>query len=367
MDNNKPSQPDNEEEMKDSLTEERGTEQETTILPEMQEEENQQHSSEAQPQVVKGKKSVVWMAISGVLAAALIVVLVYPPFGGGRESVASVNGTNISKDELYNELVSLGGESTLNSMITMKLIDQEATKANVSVTEQDVNAEIETLKTQYGGEEGLNTALSQSGMTMDSLKKNTEVQVKIRKILEPQTTVKDEDISAYYEANKATFATPEQVRASHILVKTKEEADDIKKQLDEGADFATLAKEKSTDTGSAANGGDLGFFGEGEMVEAFEKAAFSMKNDEISDPIKSDYGYHIIKRTDYKEATNPTEEDKKEDIRNILVEQQVGELSTNWMSELRSKATIVNTLEPADESTDAAAATAEDTESSAKE
>ncbi|WP_127536943.1 peptidylprolyl isomerase [Paenibacillus illinoisensis] len=367
MDNNKPSQPDNEEEVKDSLTAERETEQETTILPEMQEEENIQHPSEIQPQVVKGKKSVLWMAISGVLAAALIVVLVFPPFGGGRESVASVNGSNISKDELYNELVSLGGESTLNSMITMKLIDQEAAKANVSVTEQDVNAEIETLKTQYGGEEGLNTALSQSGMTMDSLKKNTEVQVKIRKILEPQTTVKDEDISAYYEENKATFATPEQVRASHILVKTKEEADDIKKQLDEGADFATLAKEKSTDTGSAANGGDLGFFGEGEMVEAFEKAAFSMKNDEISDPIKSDYGYHIIKRTDYKEATNPTEEDKKEDIRNILVEQQVGELSTNWMSELRSKATIVNTLEPADESTDAPAATAEDTESSAKE
>lgn len=367
MDNNKPSQPDNEEEVKDSLTEERETEQETTVLPEMQEEENQHHSSGAQPQVVKGKKSVVWMAISGVLAAALIVVLVYPPFGGGRESVASVNGTDISKDELYNELVSLGGESTLNSMITMKLIDQEATKANVSVTEQDVNAEIETLKTQYGGEEGLNTALSQSGMTMDSLKKNTEVQVKIRKILEPQTTVKDEDISAYYEENKATFATPEQVRASHILVKTKEEADEIKKQLDEGADFATLAKEKSTDTGSAANGGDLGFFGEGEMVEAFEKAAFSMKIDEISDPIKSDFGYHIIKKTDHKEATNPTEEDKKEDIRNILVEQQVGELSTNWMSELRSKATIVNTLEPADESSDAAAASTTDAESSAKE
>lgn len=367
MDNNKPSQPDNEEEVKDSLTEERETERETTILPEMQEEENQQHSSEVQPQVAKGKKSVVWMAISGVLAAALIVVLVYPPFGGGRESVASVNGSNISKDELYNELVSLGGESTLNSMITMKLIDQEATKANVSVTEQDVNAEIETLKAQYGGEEGLNTALSQSGMTMDSLKKNTEVQVKIRKILEPQTTVKDEDISAYYEENKATFATPEQVRASHILVKTKEEADDIKKQLDEGADFATLAKEKSTDTGSAANGGDLGFFGEGEMVEAFEKAAFSMKIDEISDPIKSDFGYHIIKKTDHKEATNPTEEDKKEDIRNILVEQQVGELSTNWMSELRSKATIVNTLEPADESSDAAAASTTDAESSAKE
>ncbi|MEO2202927.1 peptidylprolyl isomerase [Paenibacillus pabuli] len=366
MDNNKPSESGNEEEMKDSLTEEREPQQETTLVPEMQEEEIQGNPSEVHPQAAKGKNSVVWMVISGVLAAALIVVLIYPPFGGGRESVASVNGTDISKDELYNELISLGGESTLNSMITMKLIDQEATKANVSVTEKDVNAEIESLKTQYGGEEGLNMALSQSGMTMDSLKKNTEVQVKIRKILEPQTTVKDEDISAYYEANKATFATPEQVRASHILVATKEEADEIKKQLDEGADFATLAKDKSTDTASAASGGDLGFFGEGEMVEPFEKAAFSMKIDEISDPIKSDFGYHIIKKTDSKEATNPTQEDKKEDIRKILVEQQVGELSTNWMTELRSKATIVNTLEPAEESADTATSAA-DTESSTKE
>ncbi|NUU79203.1 foldase protein PrsA [Paenibacillus xylanilyticus] len=360
MDNNKPSQ-DNEEEMKDSLTEEQETQQETTLVPEMLKEENQR--------TPKGKSSVVWMIISGILAAALIIVIVYPPFGGGREAVASVNGTDISKDELYNELVSLGGESTLNSMITMKLIDQEAAKAKVSVTDEDVNAEIESLKTQYGGEEGLNTALSQSGMTMDSLKKNTEVQVKIRKILEPKTTVKDEDISAYYEENKATFATPEQVKASHILVATKEEADEIKKQLDEGADFATLASEKSTDTASAASGGDLGFFGKGEMVEPFEKAAFSMQIDEISEPVKSDFGYHIIKKTDYKKATDPTLEDKKEDIRKILVEQQVGELSTNWMTELRSNATITNTLEPAEENADAAdsADSAQDTESSPNE
>lgn len=154
----------------------------------------------------------------------------------------------------------------------------------------------------------------------------------------------DEEISTYYEENKDTFATPEQVRASHILVETKEEADAIKKELDEGADFATLAKEKSTDS-SAANGGDLGFFGKGDMVEEFEKAAFSMEINEISEPIKSDYGYHIIKKTDYKEATDPTLEDKKEEIRKLLVDQQVSELSSTWLSDLRSNAKITNKLE----------------------
>lgn len=348
---NKPLGHDQEEEKKDTLAEEQETKPEISSEPVLQE-ENVDKASESVPQAAaKGKNSAVWMAVSGVLAVALIIVLIYPPFGGGKETVATVNGTKITKDDLYNELVSLGGTSTLDNMITMELIDQAAADANVTVTEEDVNAEIESLKTQFGGEEMLNTALAQSGMTLDDLKENTEVQVKIRKILEPQTTVTDEDISTYYEENKDSFATPEQVRASHILVATKEEADEIKKELDEGADFATLAKEKSTDS-SASNGGDLGFFGEGDMVEEFEKAAFSLDINEISEPIKSDYGYHIIMKTDYKEATNPTLEDKKEEIREILVDQQVSELSSTWLSDLRTNAKITNKLEEAEESAD---------------
>lgn len=348
---NKPLGHDQEEEKKDTLAEEQETKPVISSEPVLQE-ENADEPTESVPQAaVKGKNSAVWMAVSGVLAVALIIVLIYPPFGGGKETVATVNGTKITKDDLYNELVSLGGTSTLDNMITMELIDQAAADANVTVTEEDVNAEIESLKTQFGGEEMLNTALAQSGMTLDDLKENTEVQVKIRKILEPQTTVTDEDISTYYEENKDSFATPEQVRASHILVATKEEADEIKKELDEGADFATLAQEKSTDS-SASNGGDLGFFGEGDMVEEFEKAAFSLDINEISEPIKSDYGYHIIMKTDYKEATNPTLEDKKEEIRQILVDQQVSELSSTWLSDLRTNAKITNKLEEAEESTD---------------
>lgn len=346
---NKP-QHDNEEEKKDSLVEEQEIQQETSPEPLVQE-DHAETLTDNNPEVAsKGKNSLVWMIVSGILAVILIIVLIKPPLGGGKEAVATVNGTKITKDDLYNELVSVGGTATLDNMITMELIDQAAADAKVTITDEDVNAEIESLKTQFGGEEALNSALAQSGMTLDDLKKNTEIQVKIRKILEPQTKVTDEDISTYYEENKDTFATPEQVRASHILVETKEEADAIKKQLDEGADFATLAKEKSTDS-SAASGGDLGFFGKGDMVEEFEKAAFSMEINEISEPIKSDYGYHIIMKTDYKEATNPTLEDKKEEIRKTLVDQQVSELSSTWLSDLRSNAKITNKLEEAEEST----------------
>lgn len=97
-------------------------------------------------------------------------------------------------------------------------------------------------------------------MTLDDLKAQMPLQVEIRKLLEPKITVTDEDISAYFDENKASFNQEEEVQASHILVATKEEADAIVKQLKDGADFATLAKEKSSDTGSKENGGDLGFF-----------------------------------------------------------------------------------------------------------
>lgn len=307
----------------------------------------------AAPAAVKtgNKGSIAWIAVSAILAIALIIVLVNPPFSSGSDAVANVNGDKITKDELYEELVTAGGQTTLSNMITQKLIDQAADDAGVTVTDEDLDAEVATLEEQFGGADQLNSALMQYGMTMDDLREEAKTQVIVRKILEPQTSVTDEDIETYYNENKASFATPEKVRASHILVATKEEAEEIKKELDNGADFATLAKEKSTDTASAANGGDLGFFSQGDMVESFEKAAFALDINEISEPIQSDFGYHIIMKTDYQAATNPTLEEKKEDIRKTLLDQQVSELSSTWMADLRSKAKITNTLDPTQNST----------------
>jgi foldase protein PrsA len=252
-------------------------------------------------------------------------------------------------------------------MITMKLIEQAADDAGVTVTDADIDAEVTRLQDQVGGADALDSMLMQYNMTMDDLREESETQVIVRKILEPQANVTDQDIEDYYNANKDSFATPEQVRASHILVATKEEAEAIKKQLDEGADFATLAEEKSTDTASAANGGDLGFFGQGDMVESFSKAAFALELNEISEPVQSDFGYHIIKKTDYKAATNPTLEEKKEEIRNLLVDQKVAELSSDWISNLRAQAKITNTLDPSQNSSGEPAATATPETTSASE
>ncbi len=108
-------------------------------------------------------------------------------------------------------------------------------------------------------------------------------------------------MKAYYQKNKTDFG---EVRASHILVKTEEEAKDVKKKLDGGTSFETLAKEVSIDPASAARGGDLGFFTRDRMVSTFADAAFAMKKDEVSGPVKSQFGYHIIHK---KESRPPGE------------------------------------------------------------
>jgi foldase protein PrsA len=188
------------------------------------------------------------------------------------------------------------------------------------------------------------------------------LQIRIRKLLEPKTTVTDDQIKQYFEQNKASFNTPEEVRASHILVKTKAEAEAILTQLKGGADFATLAKEKSIDPGSKDKGGDLDFFPRGVMEKPFEDAAFALKTKgELSPIIQTSNGYHIIKLTDRKEAHTATLDEEKAKIKDQLVTQQISELSQQWLADLKSKAKITNTLEAATPAqpaaTDSAAAT----------
>lgn len=302
------------------------------------------------------KGAVGWIALSAVLVVALIVVLIKPPFGGnasGGDIVATVNGTNITKDQLYEKLVTAGGTSTLDNMIVEELVNQEARAASIVISDQDVTDEIEAIKLQFGTDEAFNSTLQQYGLTLDALREDVRLQAMIRKVLEPKTDVTDEEVKQYFEDNKATLGgTPEQVRASHILVDTQEEADAILADLKGGADFAETAQAKSKD-GSAASGGDLGYFGRGQMVPEFEEAAFALEVGATSEVVKSDFGFHIINKTDYKPATELSFEDKQAAIRTLLVGQEANGLSAAWIEEIRTKATITNTLEEnADEPTE---------------
>ncbi|MCR2804193.1 peptidylprolyl isomerase [Paenibacillus soyae] len=291
-----------------------------------------------------------WIVLSALLAAALIVVLVVNPFGGGSGSaVATVNGENITKDELYDLLVDANGEAALDNLITETLVQQEADAASISITDQDVTDEIAIIKMDFANDEEFNSVLIQNGLTEEDLRDQMRVSAMVRKVLESKTEVTDEEMQTYFDENKAKLGeAPEQVRASHILVATKEEADAILAELKGGADFAETAKAKSTD-GSAASGGDLGFFSKEDMVEPFSEAAFALEVDAISEVVQSEFGYHIIKKTDYKAATTANFEEKKELIRLKLTSDETNQLASAWIQEIRDKAKITNTLTDAKE------------------
>lgn len=317
----------------------------------------------AQPEKKGGRTG--WVVLSAVLVIALIVVLIKPPFGGGSSNgaVATVNGTKITKDQLYDVLVNANGKAALDNLIVENLVQQEMSATNIAFADQDITDELEAVKLQFGTEEAFQSALDQYGYTEDVLRNEMKLSAMIRKALESKTDVTDEEVQAYFDQNKAMLgSTEEQVRASHILVDTKEEADAILAELKAGADFAETAQAKSKD-GSAANGGDLNFFGRGQMVAPFEEAAFALEVGEISEVVQSDFGFHIIKKTDYKPATESNFDEKKDAIRTLLVGQEARTQSEAWIAGLREKAKITNTLEEetpaasdAPEATDAPAA-----------
>lgn len=288
----------------------------------------------------------IWMVSSFVLLAALVIyIIIYPPGKTEDDTVAKVNGSPILKSQLYSALVKAGGTQTLETMISEELVKQESDKANIQVTDADLEKELDQIKKSFSSDEQFAQALATYNMTLESLKADMHVQVQLRKLLEPQVKITDEEIKTYYDTNLESLKTPEQVRASHILVATKEEAEAVLANLQGGADFAALAKEKSTDTASKEAGGDLDFFPKGLMEEPFETAAFALKTGELSSVVETSHGFHIIKATDHKDAATPTLDEKKEEIRQTLTEEQITTLSQSWLQEKRAAASVETFLE----------------------
>ena len=149
--------------------------------------------------------------------------------------------------------------------------------------------------------------------------------------------ITDEVVRSRYDTEIAAAKPANEVKARHILVKTKEEADAVIKQLDEGGDFEAIAKEKSTDAGSGANGGDLGYFGPGQMVPEFETAAFALDVGAYTkEPVQSQFGFHVIKVEDKRSQQPPAFDQVKEQVRSLVFRDKYLEM----VKELRSQAQV---------------------------
>jgi len=277
-----------------------------------------------------------------ILCAALVPLVIF--YEKGNAKVASVNGENINKAELYDLMVKQSGQQALDSLISQKIVDFEAEKQGIAVSEEDIQKEMEQYYKNYGGEEAFIQTLAASGYTLDDIKKDMILTVKIKKLMEPRISISEDEIKAYFEENKASFAQEKQVKASHILVDTEEKAKEIKEKLTNGEDFAQLAKENSTDTETREKGGELGFFGSGKMVKEFEEAAFALNVGEISTPVKTEYGYHIIKVEEITDAQEANYDQSKGEITNILFDQKAGTEFDTWLQEMYPQYKIENFL-----------------------
>lgn len=268
-----------------------------------------------------------------VLVFALIPFLSACNKGGSAEVVARVGDESITKEELYNLLVKQNGQAALNTLITEKIVALEAAKQNISVSEEEVQKELDISIEQSGGKEQFAQALAYYGYTEEDIRKNIRTNFTIRKLMEPQITITEEEMQQYFNENKTSFDTPEQVKASHILVDSEEKALEVKEKIKAGNDFAELAKEYSTDEGSKSQGGQLGYFQRGDMAQQFEDAAFALEVGGISEPVETGFGYHIIKVEDKIAAKEANYEDSKDQVKENLIQQKIPEVLNTWLQE----------------------------------
>lgn len=296
------------------------------------------------------------------------------------DTVAVVEGAEIKKAELdkaFDAVLAAQGipaaslpeeqklegyRMILDDMILEKLIQKRA--AGVEVADAEVTAMIEKIKANFGSEEELKKQIEKSGQTLEKVKEDIRASLQAQQWLDAQVKGKGEvnDAAAekFYNENQEQFQKPEQVRASHILIRVPEDAKPevvVEKEkaaktaaerAKKGEAFDKLATELSEDPSAKQNAGDLDFFSKEQMVPEFSEAAFGMKKGDISAPVRSQFGYHVIKVTDRKDAEKVSFEQAKPQLLAFLQQQGKQEEIQKVIQDIRTKADVkVNLPAPA--------------------
>ena len=242
-------------------------------------------------------------------------------------------------------------------LVEIEIAEAYAQEQGITVSEGEVNEEIEVLKDQIAQqaqaqgqevdrEEAFEGALQQAGLTESQLRQQLREQLPVQEVQERVTGgagPSQEEVERFYEENKAAqFTSPETRCARHILFNKdqREQAEEVKGRLQDGGDFAQLAQEFSQDPGSAENGGDLGCLGRGETVPDFEEAVFGAEQGEIVGPVETEFGYHVIEVTDIREeATQPLSEVEAQ-IRDQLTTEAQTEEFTAWLQRQKEQRNV---------------------------
>jgi peptidyl-prolyl cis-trans isomerase C len=316
-----------------------------------------------------------------ITAILILVLLSFPAMAADKtpagEKVAVINGVVITKAHFDKELkvhlerVSRQGKQisddqitalkkdVLEGLIEREILYQESQKAGIKIPDQKINDQMAGIKKRFPNEEEFKKALASMGLTEEEVRTQIQRGLSIRGLIDQRVAnkivVTDEETKAYYDGNPQLFKQPEQVKASHILIKVEPTADeatkaaarkkieDIRKKLTDGDGFAELAKEYSEGP-SAPKGGDLGYFRRGQMVKAFEDTAFSMKTNEVSGLVETRFGYHLIKVYDKKPEQTLAYADVKDKIAQRLKQEKIEKAANEYVENLKKDAKIEKLL-----------------------
>ncbi|NVM22229.1 MAG: peptidylprolyl isomerase [Desulfobacterales bacterium] len=314
------------------------------------------------------------------LATALALATVGSPALAGEKQtsknkarVAVVNGSVITRADFNREtmrvrqrLFSMGkpaddsrlaeiNRQALENLIARELLYQETQKRGIKIDETAVGKQFMTLKQRFPSENEFKDALTKANLSEASIKsqfrQDMAIQQLIHKKFALKVAVSGKEIKAYYDSYPDFFKQPEQVQAGHILIKVGPKADEsqkaearkkiekIREKLQEGGDFAALAKEFSQ-CPSSAKGGDLGYFRRGQMAKPFEEAAFALKPGKLSDIVETMFGYHVIKVIDKKPESKIAYKDIKDRLEQYLKQEKVNKEVSQYVEELKGKAKV---------------------------
>jgi parvulin-like peptidyl-prolyl isomerase len=272
--------------------------------------------------------------------------------------------------------------TVVDRLVEQALVLQESKQEGLDVTDQDVEDGIGQLKMMAGGEEGYQKLLADHSLTQADIEKDMRTNLVMKKFFDkvngsaPQVT--DEDIQKFYDENPQHFAPQPQVHAAHILIRNgntdmlirtrpdmtdmekanaRQRAESLLKKAKGGEDFADLARKNSEDEGSAPTGGDLDWFGHGQMVAPFDSVAFALSPGEVGGVVEIQFGYHVIK-VDSTRMSEALPLDKvKEQIRGMLAQQKSQDAFRKAIEDLKAKGKV--TVTPPSAETLAALKTAE--------
>lgn len=246
------------------------------------------------------------IAIAAITATSILALSACS--SGDKEVIAKTDAGDVTKGELYTNMKKTAGASVLTQLVQEKVLDKK-----YKVSDKEIDNKLKEYKTQLGDQY---TALEKQ-YGKDYLKEQVKYELLTQKAAKDNIKVTDADIKEYWEGLKG------KIRASHILVADKKTAEEVEKKLKKGEKFEDLAKEYSTDTGSATNGGELGWISKDneQLDSTFRKAAFKLKTNEVSDPVKTQFGYHIIKKTEERGKYD----DMKKELKSEVLEQKLND------------------------------------------